>query len=310
MPVTARRLLDRPIIRPHMDARMGANINGPSLIRVPPWATDPPGRYALYFADHRGAYIRLAFADALEGPWRLHEVGCLPVTASLFCTSQPSPDGPRPDWAETDEDWLYPHVASPDVHVDPAERRIRMYFHGLLPDGSQETRVALSSDGLRFEVRPELLGPSYFRCFQDEGWHYALAMPDRLLRSRDGLGGFEAGPRLGLPGARHSALLVRGRTLQLCWSIVGEAPERLYFGRVDLTGDWRDWRIKDAAELLRPERSWEGADQPLRASKVGAADEAVNQLRDPCLFEEAGPVYLLYSCAGESGIGLAELEGL
>jgi hypothetical protein len=29
------RLAQHPIIRPHMDDRMGDNINGPSLIRVP-----------------------------------------------------------------------------------------------------------------------------------------------------------------------------------------------------------------------------------------------------------------------------------
>jgi hypothetical protein len=31
------RFPDNPIITPHMDSRMGANINGPSLIRVPGW---------------------------------------------------------------------------------------------------------------------------------------------------------------------------------------------------------------------------------------------------------------------------------
>jgi hypothetical protein len=34
----------------------------------------------------------------------------------------------------------------------------------------------------------------------------------------------------------------------------------------------------------------------------------VNQLRDPAIFEEDGRVYLLYSVAGEAGIGIAEIE--
>ena len=38
MPLIATRLLDQPIIRPHMDRRMGNNINGPALIRMPDWA--------------------------------------------------------------------------------------------------------------------------------------------------------------------------------------------------------------------------------------------------------------------------------
>src|SRR4051794_9105432 len=97
-----------PIVRPHMDARMGDNVNGPSLIRVPDWLPNPLGRYYLYFGHHDGRYIRLAYADDLAGPWRTHEPGVLPLAESLF----------------------HGHVASPDVHVDEAGREIRMYFHG------------------------------------------------------------------------------------------------------------------------------------------------------------------------------------
>ena len=64
-----RRLVDRPIIAPGMDARMGSNIEGPSLIRTPDWLPGRMGRYYLYFADHKGDYIRLAYADRLQGPW-------------------------------------------------------------------------------------------------------------------------------------------------------------------------------------------------------------------------------------------------
>ena len=54
MPVRATRLSDRPIITPHMDVRMGSNINGPAIIRVPDWAAGRLGTYHLYFADHKG----------------------------------------------------------------------------------------------------------------------------------------------------------------------------------------------------------------------------------------------------------------
>ena len=43
--ITATRLGDRPIITPEMDARMGGNIQGPSLIKVPDWVEDPLGNY-------------------------------------------------------------------------------------------------------------------------------------------------------------------------------------------------------------------------------------------------------------------------
>ena len=87
----AVRLSPEPIIRPHMDERMGSNINGPSLIRVPDWIEEPLGRYYLYFADHKGAYIRLACADALAGPWRMHTPGTLALGASHFATERPDP---------------------------------------------------------------------------------------------------------------------------------------------------------------------------------------------------------------------------
>ena len=73
--VRAVRLSAEPVVRPHMDDRMGSNINGPSLIRVPDWIEEPLGRYYLYFADHKGSYIRLACADALAGPWRMYTPG-------------------------------------------------------------------------------------------------------------------------------------------------------------------------------------------------------------------------------------------
>jgi hypothetical protein len=73
-----------PIIRPHMDDRMGDNVNGPSLIRMPDWVTAPLGRYYLYFAHHDGRYIRLAYADDLDGPWKIHRPGVLSLADARF----------------------------------------------------------------------------------------------------------------------------------------------------------------------------------------------------------------------------------
>jgi hypothetical protein len=66
--ITVTRLGDGPLITPEMDARMGGNIQGPSLIKVPDWVENPLGNYYLYFADHRGTYIRMAYADEVTGP--------------------------------------------------------------------------------------------------------------------------------------------------------------------------------------------------------------------------------------------------
>jgi len=286
----AIRSASNPIIRPHMDARMGGNVNGPSLIRTPDWVAAPLGRYYLYFAHHDGHYIRLAYADALDGPWKIHGPGVLPLEASGFVG----------------------HVASPDVHVDHAERRIRMYFHGSdqpsAPGrGPQYSRVAVSGDGLAFHGTDENLGAPYFRVFAWAGWHYAIAMPGIVYRSRDGLTGFERGPTWPKPNMRHTALALAGRTLTLYFTMVGECPERIQRGRIDLGRDWREWTVDDIQDVLAPELEYEGASAPRVPSARGLVEGAAYQLRDPAIYREGDRTWLLYSVAGEAGIALAEL---
>ena len=136
---TAKRLPGNPIITPQTDASIGTNINGPSLIRVPKWVQNPLGHYYLYFADHKGKYIRLAYADTLSGPWKVYKPGTLQLAQSYF----------------TD------HIASPDVVVDNEHQQIRMYYHGLTPgEKGQHTRVAVSQDGIHFTATKEPVGTS------------------------------------------------------------------------------------------------------------------------------------------------------
>ena len=67
---------------------------------------------------------------------------------------------PESDWVDAlDGDYLFAHVASPDVHIDEAKQRLVMYYHGLLPGGYQQTRLATSTDGINFQPRDPLLGP-------------------------------------------------------------------------------------------------------------------------------------------------------
>jgi hypothetical protein len=291
-PFTLRRLAGNPILHRDTTDGVGRNINGPSLIAAPPWIERPLGRYYLYFAHHRGTFIRLATADRLEGPWRLYQPGTLHLAESHFPT-----EGRRP------------HIASPDVHVDEPSGTVRMYYHGLdTVTREQHTRVAVSTDGVHFEARAELLGRPYFRVFAHNGWWYALGMPGILYRSADGLGGFERGPRLFDRSMRHSALLRHGDELLVFWSRVGDFPERILCSPIRLQGDWTSWRAGPALEVLEPGEPWEGAGLPLEPSVRGWVDEPVRQLRDPAIFGEAGRTYLLYSVAGESGIGIAELH--
>ena len=289
--VIVERLGDGPIIRPDMDARMGDNVNGPSLVRAPSWLERPLGRYYLYFAHHDGRYIRLAYADDLLGPWTTYEPGVLPLDQSLFAG----------------------HIASPDVHVDEARREVRLYYHGAdhesrVGNSHQWTRVALSPDGLSFQARPEALGKPYFRVFQWDGWYYAMGMPGILYRSRNGLTGFEQGPTLFGPNTRHVALDVVGETLQVYYTRAGDCPESILLATVELTPDWHSWTASEPVVVLAPERPYEGGNLPREPSKRGLVNGPVCQLRDPAIFREDGRTYLLYSVAGEYGIAIAELE--
>jgi len=86
-PWQAQRLSTLPIISDVAGEGGYININGPSVIRVPDWVENPMGAYYLYFAHHKGSYIRLAYADDPAGPWMLHENGVLPIADSGFPTS-------------------------------------------------------------------------------------------------------------------------------------------------------------------------------------------------------------------------------
>ena len=315
--VRVERLLDAPIIEPATHPSIGENIQGPSLVRVPDWVEAPLGAYYLYFADHKGRYIRLAYADALTGPWQVHEPGSLRLEESGFPTEPPTASAEQIAAFERRiggrllhsalHEITAPHIASPDVLIDAERRRFVMYFHGLQDVGVQLSRVATSTDGVHFTAYAETIERTYLRAFKHDGMTYLMAMPGQFYRSRDGLTGFEAGPLLFNKDMRHAALLKRGQTLFVFWTQVGHAPERILLSRIDLRGDWLSWRESEAVEVLRPERDWEGSNAPLVPSVRSSAYGVVNQLRDPAVFVEDGRTFLLYAVGGESGIGIAEV---
>jgi len=319
---SAHRLVDAPIISAETDPSIGENIQGPSLIRAPEWVGKPLGRYYLYFADHKGCYIRLAYADALAGPWTVHVPGSLRLEQSHF-PSEPLPlsddefERHRRRYEEAGRQLPHdlrlelttPHIASPDVHVDDENQRIVMYFHGLEAPGRQVTRVATSTDGINFTTEPSIVVErSYLRVFEHRGTTYGMAMPGQLYRSIDGFAEFEAGPLIFNPHMRHFAMLTQGDTLHVFWSQVGDAPESILVSTIDLSQPFEAWTDHAAQAVLRPERPWEGAEEPVEPSLRSVAYGRVNQLRDPAIYEEDGRAYLLYAVGGEAGIGIAELE--
>ncbi len=212
---TASRFSQNPLVSVSTSKSLGDNVNGPSVIRVPSWIAHPLGRYYMYFAHHKGDHIRLAYANALTGPWKIYEPGVLQVRDTIFYRPQPDPATSPPT--------LYTHVASPEVYIDDANKRLVMYVHGMWTDGkpwpaepraavqwirdnhyAQYTQTAVSSDGLHFEARPGITTKtSYLRVFRWHGDLYGMARLGVLLQGDRSAGSFRAGPEP-----------IRGRTLR------------------------------------------------------------------------------------------------
>jgi hypothetical protein len=292
------------------------------VIRVPDWLPRKLGRYYAYFGHHKGQFIRLAYADSIRGPWKIYDPGVLQVKDTAFFRPQPDPPGMVT---------FYTHVASPEILVDPARRRIVMWFHGWWTNGErwpaveaearqwanakrygQFTQSAESSDGINFTVHPAITRVSYLRVFEHDAQLYGMARIGRLLRSKDPHGAFEVGPDPFKGSAyqnrvRHVALARRGSAMHVFFSGIGDAPERIMHATMDLAGDWQGWKASPPVEVLRPEAAYECPSLPVAPSEPGEIDGPARQLRDPAIFEEAGKTFLFYTVCGEQGIAAAEV---
>jgi hypothetical protein len=348
-----QRLSDGPIIETAMSARLTAlaaeegysNINGPSLIAVPGWVENPLGNYYLYFSHHKGDFIRLAYADKVEGPWSIYEPGALELNQSGFPTDNIPPlslgEGLAELWDSvsiylfrdsilavyqavvTDQEIrkqrgiavsqsLKAHIASPEVVVDDPNQQIVMFFHGQRDSLSQVSGVAVSTNGVDFIATERNLGGVYLRSFAYQDQHYFLAAAGILYRSDELLGDYQPRQKsLFGTDSRHSAVLLQDDQLTVVWSRVGDAPERLLVSTVSLSSsDWDDWVPTYPAELMRAEQAWEGSELPVQSSLRGETNEPTNDLRDPELFVDAdGQIYLLYVASGEQSIGIVGLSG-
>jgi hypothetical protein len=319
----ATRFTQNPLVTVASSPSLGGNVNGPTVIRVPDWVERPLGRYYMYFGNHMGTFVRLAYADALEGPWRVHEPGVLQVRDTAFFRPQPDPTEARDDF--------YTHVASPEVLIDADRRRIVMWFHGWWTGGEQWpadpvearawarrkgygqfTQAAESSDGIAFAVRPAITRQSYLRVFRHDGWTYGMTRLGRLARAKDPLDAFEPGPDPFRDSAvasrvRHVGLWRHGSQLYVFFTAIGDAPERVLLSTIDLTPDWATWRATPSIEVLRPEASYECVHLPDAPSQGGDIAVPARQIRDPFVFAEEGRLVLFYTTCGEQGIAAANL---
>jgi len=307
--VTAERLGNGPVIyqgMPGLEGELGDNIDGPSVIKAPSWLKKPLGKYYMYFAHHRGKYIRLAYADKPEGPWHIYEPGTLRLDQMTHC---------------------YNHVASPDALVDDSNKSVILYFHCPVESVdvkrdhpyTQLTFVATSGDARHFNPVQESFAAPYLRAFRFGGYTYAIGMSDKksaypvwlrsaqFYRSKTGMPPFEPGPRI-IDEMRHGALFVQGHTLHIFYTIVGDDPERIYHCDVDLRPDWTEWTATAPTEVLRPETKYEGADLPVSQSRGGMSAGRERALRDPGVLDDNGKIYLYYAVAGETGIAVARVR--
>ena len=327
------------------------NINGPSCVRIPSWIApvdraDPAAVYYLYFADHSGDYIRMAWAANLEGPWTGFQMDAGLPLADRGVLSLGDDGGISPGNGIL----IDGHIASPQVFVDDVNEEFVMYYHGPGEhdgnDKGQSTVVATSADGLNFNLpadggqvghgtRPVILGESYFRVFEQAGNFYAFSNTGDLWKAPDpanpysppvgydyskdywdrGPNSFVDGARAqGWPGLRprHFAVLKRGNILYAILTYKEDRPERVRVAMFDfdaLPADYHSWvpRLPEQ-ELLSAQSGWEGGQFPPIASVSGAQVGGVNQLRDPGAFVDSdGRMYLFYCGQGEAAIGVAQL---
>ncbi|MEM6675168.1 MAG: hypothetical protein AAF726_20120 [Planctomycetota bacterium] len=279
--VTAQNL-DRPGGDPAF-----VSFAGPSVVRVPDWVDEPLGRYYMYFAHHKGAHVRLAFANDLRGPWTVHAPGRGVLRLD--------------DLGDVAQD----HVASPDVHVDHARERFVMYVHAPLAGVRFEHRtfVTTSADGRGFELASdEPLGPAYFRAFH---WRGHVITPSRLgpfLRSKDGFTNFETGPNLFDQRTRHYACVPWNDRLYVFYSRRNDNPERIRLRTIELADparpgvgrDWSGWALSPPVDVLFPTESYESEPTP--------------RALDPAVFlDDDGEAYLFYSGGHEQTICGARL---
>lgn len=271
-----------------IDQSRGPNINGPALIRAPSWLRQSPGRYLLYFSQHRGSGIWLAASDALTGPWGIHPVPVLTLEDTHY----------------TD------HLASPDVIIDDKSREIRMYFHGGHGTAlSEQTEsLAVSDDGVKFRLTHRDIGIPYWRLFRHADQWFALVMPGSILRSDDGLSGFEKVAEILPAQTRHSAVSVKANRALVFWSEIGGSPESILAGWIDLAADPSHWEVNDLGVMLAPQEPYEGGSLPLLTSAPGQCDEPARELRDPATYVEDDTVYLAYVAGGERSIALAAMH--
>jgi hypothetical protein len=282
----------------------GKNINGPTCIKVPNWCSNKLANYYLYFAHHSGKYIRMCYSDSLDFGWTNYVGGVINLDSFYDAND---------------------HIASPEIYINHKSKLIYLYFHAPSRSKNQQwTYLAISKDGISFDkVFDYPLAPFYMRVFEYSGFIYGMVKGGGIWKSKDGIDKFVFVKNPFNPllkdeiwhndsgSIRHVGLCLINNLLHIFFSRIGDSPERILYTSINLKkNSEKDWIVTEFLEIIKPEEDYEGAQIPSQESKAGAADEAVNALRDPFIMNNSGNFYLFYSVAGEQGIALSRLRYL
>lgn len=187
----------------------GSDTAYPSVIRVPSWIApenraDADANYYMYYGNHTGSFIRMKWAESLQGPWTAFDLEGVYNSQSRRGVFDVDADSTRD---------TYDHIAAPDVHVDHENQRIVMYYHGRnQPSGGtgasrlHESFVTTSGSGLNFNdplhgggeighgprtvtvegvTRDIWIGEDYQRAFEKDGNWYSVAKRAILNKAPD-----------------------------------------------------------------------------------------------------------------------------
>jgi len=289
------------LAKDNLSKEAGSNINGPCCVKVPEWCPNRLGRYYLYFAHHTGKYIRMAYSNSVHGPWREYDKGILNIK---------------------DLKDAFDHVASPDVLIDEDKKVINMYFHSPSRKKQQQwSYLATSKDGLDFRQTVDFpLAPFYLRVLKMEKNFIGMSKGGNIWESDTGCQEFRhvVNPfnvRLNSeiwhnsPGSiRHVALFKRRNFIYIFFSRIGDAPEGILYGEMEIDKPMPEWRVENISPLIEPEMDYEGVGLEVKPSYAGAAENEERALRDPYIFQDGEKIYMFYCVKGEHGIALSEIR--
>ena len=282
-------------------SKFNVNICNPCLLKVPSWCKNKLGKYYLYFADHRGKYIKMAYSNSLDKNWKFKEDGIININKFNDAIN---------------------HIASPEIYIDNKKKLIVLFTHSHSKSKiGQWTYVSISIDGINFyKVYNKILAPFYFRIFYYNNFFYGISKGGNLWKSKNYLNKFKQCQNLfdkklsneilhNYDGSvRHFSILIERNILYIFYTKIGDMPERIYYTSLKLNKDDANWKFKNEIELIRPTKKFEGSKLPLKKSKAGDTKKPENALRDPYMVKIYNNYYIFYCVKGEFGIAIAKIN--